>query len=241
MFNTTHVVENASKLTFHGSREKELFQEILDNYKPDKLKAQDFIAISACELESLKLISYGVNTGVYAACTTKKRRSVLGNIGIERQGLLNVFNTVGKEIYGNSLLLLKILDRASNRNLIWEKVKTVVELGGTREVFDLAVEGTKVFEVDNGLIIYDTMSLSLPHGKKAIDEARSKMNVESNLMSVGHGNVNYAMQQQYLRGLIIASRGDNKKKAIKFNTMKEAEEAYKRGDVDIDTPLIIAK
>ena len=110
----------------------------------------------------------------------------------------------------------------------WDPVESV-RSGATETVYDVCVPTTKIFAVDRGLIVWDTMSVYVPVGKEAVAEAH-KMLPSNNLFNEGSGEVIYKPSHESALGLFKMSRitGDSKKK---FKDPAEALRAAQSGKV----------
>ena len=64
-----------------------------------------------------------------------------------------------------------LLQRAEEDNTLWYQVDSV-EDAGKRQVFDLMVKDAKVFAVNNGFVIWDTVNIHVPVSKKAVEDVR---------------------------------------------------------------------
>lgn len=132
--------------------------------------------------------------------------------------------------------------RIKNENTIWQTV-TAVEDAGNRQVFDLMVEGTKVFAINNGVIIWDTANVHAPVSDNARRETYEKMFPERNLISMRNRQILYKPEKEYMQGLYVATRmkkGTGQRPRI-FSSVEEARQALRKGIIDIDDPIEIRK
>jgi len=120
------------------------------------------------------------------------------------------------------------------KNLVLSPIKwvTIQKLGKvTRQtVSDLVIPTTKVFSVNNGLIVWDTMSAFVPISPEAVVEARH-MYPSSNIFSPSSGTVMYTPTNEAQLGLYgMAKIGLKTNKA--FSTLADMESALRKGEID---------
>ena len=219
------------KLTCIGEREIQLISEWKQqaSYKDTK----DMIPLSVKEAEVLiKLANarkdVGVSSGIYK---TRKKACIYGG----RIGLMRYCEDI-KE------MLPDLYARIKNEDTIWQTV-TSVEDAGNRQVFDLMVEGTKVFAINNGVIIWDTANVHAPVSDNARRETYEKMFPERNLISMRNRQILYKPEKEYMQGLYVATRmkkGTGQRPRI-FSSVEEARQALRKGIIDIDDPIEIRK
>ncbi|RKY20344.1 MAG: hypothetical protein DRP62_08625, partial [Planctomycetota bacterium] len=82
---------------------------------------------------------------------------------------------VGRKILQRHMAILEehtpaLHKRTLETNTVWRTITSITD-AGKRTVFDLEVVGAKVFAVNNGLIIWDTMGMHVPISQAAVDEA----------------------------------------------------------------------
>jgi len=87
----------------------------------------------------------------------------------------------------------------------------------------------------------DTVTYYVPVSKNAVEEAREKMMPKSNLLSARSFRANYTPSQEFVQGLYLATRAKKEKPKKTFRTVKEAQEAFNKGEIDIDTPIVIVE
>ena len=222
---------NLDKLTCIGERELQLIEEWKQQapYKDTK----DMIPLSVKEAEVLiKLATarkdVSVSSGIYK---TRKKSCIYGG----RTGLMRYCDDI-KEMFP------ELYARIKNENTIWQTV-TAVEDAGNRQVFDLMVEGTKVFAINNGVIIWDTANVHAPVSDNARRETYEKMFPERNLISMRNRQILYKPEKEYMQGLYVATRmkkGTGQRPRI-FSSVEEARQALRKGIIDIDDPIEIRK
>lgn len=219
------------KLTCIGEREIQLISEW--KQQPASKDTKDMIPLSVKEAEVLiKLANarkdVGVSSGIYK---TRKKSCIYGG----RIGLMRYCEDI-KEMFPD------LYARIKNEDTIWQTV-TSVEDAGNRQVFDLMVEGTKVFAINNGVIIWDTANVHVPVSDNARRETYEKMFPERNLISMRDRKVLYKPEKEYMQGLYVATRmkkGKDVRPKI-FGSVEEARQALRKGIIDIDDPIEIRK
>lgn len=159
---TIDMYANLDKLTCIGSREKELLQKWKDA-APVYEDKNDQVPVSDFEWEMLKTVcnnrSKGVGCGIYSACMKRKsNRSAMRSSILQYKDFLKIAAP-------------SLLKRAEETNTLWYPVDSV-EDAGKRQVFDLMVSDAKVFAVNNGLVVWDTVNIHVPVSKKAIQDVR---------------------------------------------------------------------
>ena len=117
------------------------------------------------------------------------------------------------------------------RNVRWEVIKSVVP-DGRETVYDLVVPDTKVFAVNGGLVVWDTMAAFVPISSEAVKEAYKAL-PSRNLFSVASGEVLYTPTKEMMTGIFLATmKGKRKNKSYK--TVKDALAAVKRGEISFN-------
>lgn len=88
----------------------------------------------------------------------------------------------------------------------------------------------------------DAMQFHVPSTPEAAEEALQKMLPSRNLFSVSQFKAHYLPNLDFQTGLYLASaRQDKKAKPRVFATKKDALAAYRRGDIEVDTPVHIVE
>lgn len=88
----------------------------------------------------------------------------------------------------------------------------------------------------------DAMQYHVPSTDEAAEEAVAKMLPSKNLFSVAGFKAHYLPNKDYQTGLYVASSRINKKsKPRVFRNKKDAVAAYRRGEIDVDTPVTIVE
>jgi DNA-directed RNA polymerase subunit beta len=85
----------------------------------------------------------------------------------------------------------------------------------------------------------DQMNFHVPASEDEVKDAVEKMLPSRNLISTADFKAHYTPHQDYLGGLFEATSKIGKQKEHVFVTVKDAIAAFRRGDVDIETPINI--
>lgn len=231
-----------SKLSCIGARERELVAEWKGN-PPDERTTKEVVPVTLKEVEIVAPLARLHNrSGIYTALKRNKvtprlnKATLLGFIAQMRNEGSQGDDFKPDVVEADALQAL--YTRAAS-DVVWEAVKSV-EPAETQEVFDLAVEGTKVFAVNNGLIIYDTMNFHVVVSDKAVQEAKDKLLPSRNLRSPADFATMWSPRQEFLQGLYLASTKKSGRKMLpKFDSMADVIAAYKRGEVSIEDVVSI--
>ena len=116
-------------------------------------------------------------------------------------------------------------------DVVWDTIVSVENLGKTT-VYDLAIPTTKVFVVNGGLVIYDTMAVYLPLTEEARKEAIERMLPSKNLFSTTNYGIMHAPDQEAVIGIHLASTWGAKKDK-KYNSLQDIvnDKTLHRSDV----------
>ena len=223
-FSTIDIWNNIDKLTCIGEHERAMLSEWKDNPPaPDKL---DQIPISDAERKKVRdwFRVFNMN-GAYTGIAQGRA---------SRTELKKLFEKLPEDAKNE---LRSLMNRTYADNVLWCTVDAV-KSSGKRTVYDLVVDGTKVFIANNGIVVYDTAALHVPVTKQAIEKVKAKMLPSRSLLSPQFNQVHYAPAQEFLQGLNLATRkGANK--PVRFRSEEEMLAALKRGDITYDTEYII--
>ncbi|MEM2003603.1 MAG: hypothetical protein QXQ37_03000 [Nitrososphaerota archaeon] len=85
----------------------------------------------------------------------------------------------------------------------------------------------------------DAVQVHVPVSPDAVKEAIDKMLPSKNLLSAANFDINYPIKNEFLAGLWYATSQRKQMKPIRFRTVDEVIKAFKRGEVDVDTPVIV--
>ena len=88
----------------------------------------------------------------------------------------------------------------------------------------------------------DAMQYHVPSTEEAAREAVEKMLPSKNLFAAANFKAHYVPNKDYQTGVYLASsKTNNKSKPRVYRTKKDALAAYRRGDIDVDTPVHIVE
>lgn len=157
------VYDKLSSFKFYGERESKLL-DILKTTNRCPIDNHDIIPISKDEAIILRNIAIKHDdSGLYSAVVPSSRLCPL------RRNILKYIN----ELDSNSSLY----KRAMNTNIYWGRVREI-QYNGKQEVFDFLIPTTKVFVINDGIVVYDTIScnpiLSDEANKEVDDYLNSK-------------------------------------------------------------------
>ena len=133
----------------------------------------------------------------------------------------------------------KWLNIVQDDKVTWRQVTSVLP-AGTRTCYDITVPGPYTFATSTGLVVQDTGSFTVPVSDAAVNEAINKLMPQQHLISESSGRPMYVPDQEYLEGLYYMSKDPRKQKPIRFNSVEDMKKAYRSGDINIDTPIIIS-
>lgn len=212
----------------HEPRNIQLVEEWLE-HPPGTKHAKDTIPVTQKEVIQLREFFKALNSNskAYARCMKHKYPSV----GYGALEFLAEEGTEEMQRFASNIL-------RRGEEVYWERIKTV-EDAGVYDVFDLLVEGTKVFAVNGGLIIYDTMSYSVPVSEAAVEEAKAKMLPERLLLSERFDQAQFIPSNEYVKGLYLATKPPTQKPVKRFPDRAAAFKAYRQGEIAVDDPIII--
>lgn len=218
--------KNLSKLCCKGAKETEVLVKWA--IAPLSLDRNDFVPLTKDEVKYLRPLllaigdsaTYGGIAKGYACRETFKR-------AIEALD----------DSYKTSETYQTITARVYDTETLWVQVKSIKALD-KREVFDLAVETTKVFVANSGLVVWDTMNYHVPVTNKAVKEAREKLLPSKNILSPNNLKAHITPVGEFAQGLWLASRKDSNV-PVKFKSKEEAMQALHRGDITYSTQIEI--
>lgn len=157
------VYEQLNSFKFYGIRESKLL-EILKTTNRIPKDNHDAIPVSKDEAVLLSNIAIKhKDAGLYSAVVPSS------NLCPNRNNILKYIDELDK----NSSLYKRVI----NTNIYWGKVREVKYIG-KQEVFDFLIPTTKVFVINDGIVVYDTIScnpiLSDEANKEVDDYLNSK-------------------------------------------------------------------
>jgi hypothetical protein len=124
-----------------------------------------------------------------------------------------------------------------NTDVCWEVVTGVNRLG-LMDGWDITVPGPLTFSLGGGTFVQDSMSTHVPVSNEAVRAIKENMMPSKNLLSPKNFKAHFLPKDAANEGLYLASR-IGAGEPIRFRTEEEAQEAFRKGDIKIDTPIII--
>ena len=118
----------------------------------------------------------------------------------------------------------------------WELV-TDVRPSQCTEGWDCTVPGPYTFTLAEGTVVQDTVNVHVPVSDAARRQAWDRMRPSRNLLGLANHGIMNKPEKEYMQGLYIASRMREGERPRDFRSLKEAQEAYRRGDIEVDTPI----
>lgn len=209
------------KLSCIGEKETALITEWKDNIsaKDDK----DIVPISRAELDALKKNKlHTINMSLYDALN--RRHASTRALAMKYVDFLKQHAP-------------EFVSRLYMTNTLWRPISSV-EDAGKRDVYDFAVPDTKVFAANTGVVIYDSMTTHVPVSKEAVKAIDEKMLPSRNLLSPIDMKAHFIPVAEFTQGLYLASRTRNEA-PIRFKTKEDMMAALNRGEIQIDTPVVI--
>lgn len=137
-------------------------------------------------------------------------------------------------------LVTKWIELVRNTRIAWETVDTVTPATCT-EGWDCTVPGPYTFTLATGTVVQDTVNIHVPVSDAARKEAMDRMRPSRNLLTLANHKIMNKPEKEYMQGLYIATRMGKSPdgRARIFRTFEEAREAYRNGEIDVDTPINI--
>jgi hypothetical protein len=131
----------------------------------------------------------------------------------------------------------------ANLEVGWLQVTGITRTGIRETGFDLTVPGYETFMSVEGIVLSNTVNIHVPASPEAVEEAYRKMMPHGrNLFTPRSGTAHYKPSAEYAHGLYLATRAKPDGKPTKvFETDKQAVQAYRRGEIDIDTPVKVLR
>lgn len=219
VFSSTDLYYNLDKLTLIGEHEKQILEEWKQANPPRDQK--DLIPISDLEYKNLRgSIDSKRDSGLYSALQSKKSCGrAAARFVLERY--LDLLKEVTPTLY----------ERVCNKNTQWAPVEDITE-AGERQVYDLIVEGAKVFVANYGIVIQDTMVFHVPTTAEAAKEALDRMLPSKNLLSPSDFSVVPGISRDNEIGLYESTRPNPEKATKVYATKKDVVAAWKRGELN---------
>ena len=85
----------------------------------------------------------------------------------------------------------------------------------------------------------DAINIHVPISDGAVKEANNKLMPSQNLFDIKQRRVHYTPSQEFTLGIWSASAPNKTKAPVKYKKVEDALQAYKNGEIDIDTPVEI--
>ena len=225
---TLDMFEMLDKLSCIGERERSLIAEWKNNPPTGKFKG-DTVPLTCNELTSLLPICLAKDKSTYTTLTKNRQNPRLS------KSLVLKLKTEIQELGLHDLLC-----RAELEYIVWYPIDSVTP-AGNRQVFDFEVEANKVFVINEGVVIYDTLNYHVPVSSRAVQEAIDKMLPEDNLLNVREFKAHYKPIREYAQGIYLASKPVHGIPEKTFLSELEAIKAYKKGQIDLNTPVKIGQ
>ena len=215
---TVDLYEKLDKLSVIGEREVRILSSWKKAVRP--VDSKDVIPLTNTEAEVLRSrISCSKDGSLYRILRDTRRRT----LSVSRSVLMRYADILQE-------VLPALYKRVLETNTCWFPV-TDIKDAGTRQVFDLAVEGTKVFCTNLGIIIQDTMVFHVPTSDDAVQEALEKMLPSRNLLAPGDFTAMPTITKEHLIGLYEATRLKDGPPSRIFRNSADVVAAWRRGEV----------
>lgn len=204
-------------------------------YSSDLRDAKDIVpvpdAVLALALD--KKGPYGSNVSRLSALRTlasRRRPSVY----LARSNALQMAQTLtplGNAAVTNWTALLAATD------VHWDIVETVTPAGNER-VYDLEVPDTKVFSVNGGLVVWDTMQIHTPITRAGVEDAK-RMTIPNMLFADrSKGKLFVEPQHEAITGAFKATASPmSNKPTRKFKSREDALAAWRKGEIELNDPV----
>lgn len=119
----------------------------------------------------------------------------------------------------------------ANRNISWSPVIEVEKSGQPETGYDLTVPGYETFMSADGVILSNTMNVSLPSMPESVQEAKEKLMPSKMLLSIkSPDTIVPALKHEQILGLYTA-KNSPAQNSHKFNTPEEALSALRSGQI----------
>lgn len=222
----------------------QLLHEVTDN-------PHDVTPVPAIVLEAVRklpddvLQRFGILRGVLNGKISDARKNPLQYAGIMREKAKAYAQACFTYLVDTNMEDTKLVNAATyalnaveDTTTGWEYVKEVTKVP-TELVYDVAVPDTKVFAIENGLIIYDTINVHVPASDDAVKEAWEKMMPSKDPFSDRDPEklVLLPMQEQILGNYTAATAPATK--PVVFNSEEEALTAIKQGQIPLSADVEI--
>lgn len=216
----------------------------IDRLKPMSEKAREVLPLLTAGMRDFRDI-VPVPTAVMKKCASElgpldtPTQRCLATTKSRTKPYFHVTRDVAKKmvaVLGDEFGAWKTLVAAEHVH--WDIISEIKD-GGRIRVFDLMVPGTKVFVVDGGLVIWDTMGIHVPLSAEANAEA-AKMLPSRHLYKPGSGKLQPKIEHEYVLGLYkISVPGPAAKK--KYKSTAEVLADIKTDKIVINATITVPK
>jgi DNA-directed RNA polymerase beta subunit len=215
---------HAGKLSCVGALERERVAGLAAATLRQDIR--DYIPLTLDEAKNLKIRAKDLAEKAVVSALDKRKATPWLN----RQYLARLI--------AGDFALEKAFEARMNPRIRWEHIERVTD-AGRRDVYDFGVPGSKVFAVDKGLIIWDTLTIHVPVSDLAVKETVRKMMPNRMLLSGRDFKLTYKTGHEYVHGAWLATKPPKEGKAVEFDTAADAKAAFRDGKIDVDTPIRI--
>ena len=122
----------------------------------------------------------------------------------------------------------------NDTTISWDSVETVVYIED-QLVYDLIVPSTKIFAVNNGLVVYDTAGIHVPVSEEARREAVEKLMPSQNLISVRHESAMHTPGKETALGIYLMTNPKGEPVAVR--SLDEAVAQHARGNLKVNAAI----
>ena len=217
----------------------------------------DVTPVASCMFEVIQkltaeeLAQFGLVPGGVTSAWSKSRKNPLQYVGMMRAkacGYISACNYVFEkhpEFFTSqedkakiATAMLHCYNAAYDTTTGWEYVKSVTEVP-TETVYDVSVPETKVFAIENGLVIYDTVNLHVPASDEAVEEAWKLLLPSHDPFSDRDTDkIVLLPKQEQILGNYTAATSPNTV-TYDFDTEEEALKAIKQGQIPLSANVQI--
>jgi hypothetical protein len=142
-------------------------------------------------------------------------------------------------IIGLAAIPIDWLNILLNDRITWCTVDEVVNTNKKETGYDLTVPGYETFVSVDGIVLSNTMNYHVPVSAEAVQEAIEKMLPEKNLLTPRTFQAHYRPIRAAGLGIYLASQPPKGLPKKVFRNKEEALQAYRKGEIDVDTPIQI--
>lgn len=160
------------------------------------------------KLEELKFsIRYGVDKSAYYILDRAIRKGRLNKLGgyLSKDRMLDILIKYW-ELVKNDPYWIKLRNILEDENISWEVITDVFKLPEVTEAYDLTTPPYCTFVLQNGIIVYDTVSLNIVYTEDAIKEINELLNSNKYYLSP-EGSIAYSADDDVI-GLILKHMTD---------------------------------